>query len=284
MWLSHLIPRQPCCRGRLALIFSLEVLPVCSSVHFIILSEQPHKFNDWGRDDFPGWLLPRVWCFQLHSWALRDVAVNSPGYGRCVFPKTPTHTIESWGGMPGLFPLLGLLAHTRQLPHSTLDFLGSRFSPHSMKGKWTARTAFGIRYCSAWVVGAKILHQTNLANTKDNLWSVLIILYLFFTVSFTKSKIKSSQSNTISNQSNKLSNKPQKSYFARWFYLALSWLARWDASAAGPPAQCDYLETAHQALDLRMSFFVLLHRLNLPNSESCPIAMGLGFETDFFPL
>lgn len=31
-----------------------------------------------------------------------------------------------------------------------------------------------------------------------------------------------------------------------------------------------------------MSFFVLLHRLNLPNSESCPIAMGLGFETDFF--
>lgn len=206
MWFSHLIPCQPCCRGRLALIFSLEVLPVCSSVNLIILSEQPHKFNDWGRDYFPGWLLPRVWCFQLHSWALRDVAVNSPGYGRCVFSKTPTHTMESWGGIPGLFPLPCLLTHTGQLPHSTLDFPGSLFSPHSMKGMWTSRTAFGIRHCSAWVVGTKILHLTNLVNTKDNLWSALIILDLFFTVPFTISKIKSSQSNTISNQSNKLSN------------------------------------------------------------------------------
>lgn len=31
-----------------------------------------------------------------------------------------------------------------------------------------------------------------------------------------------------------------------------------------------------------MGFFIPLHRLNLPTSEPCPIAMGLGFETDFF--
>lgn len=43
-------------------------------------------------------------------------------------------------------------------------------------------------------------------------------------------------------------------------------------------------KTAHQALDLRMGFFILLHRLNLPATELCPTAMDLDLKTDFLSL
>lgn len=99
---------------------------------------------------------------------------------------TPTPMLESWGGISDLFPCPCLLSYTRQLLHSTQDVTGSCFFSHTIKEKQTAKAAFGIRHCSAWFVGTKILHWANLMYLKDNLWIVLITLYQFFTIIYEK--------------------------------------------------------------------------------------------------
>lgn len=104
---------------------------------------------------------------------------------RCFLPhiaKTTAPTLESQGGIP----CLCLLAHTRQLSHSTQNFLGCHISPHTVKGNWTANTMLCIRHHSAWFVGTKILHWGDLMCLKHSLQCEMITLYQSFTDFFMK--------------------------------------------------------------------------------------------------
>lgn len=63
---------------------SLVVLPVCSSVNLIILPEQPHSLT--GRAETTSLdIIAYSLVGRMLSWAVRDVAVNPPGYGRYAF-------------------------------------------------------------------------------------------------------------------------------------------------------------------------------------------------------